>query len=252
MNDQPETAAVGGNGPGKLVFALALACVGLLIAVALAYRFGAVGVREAFTAITWIVWAAAAVSLLALVVLIMAYRAGRTAGVVLAAFALVIGCLSAWVPYGNRLALRASPRLSDITTDTARPPAFVAIEALRKATNARNSTAYGPAKARLQASHYPDIKPVVLALPPDRAYLRALQLVKDFGWRVVAADAAAGRIEAYDTSLFFGFVDDVVIRITAAGRGSRIDIRSSSRVGRRDAAVNANRVRKLIDGLTGS
>ena len=51
------------------------------------------------------------------------------------------------------------------------------------------------------------------------------------GWDLVAADAAAGRIEATDTTFWFGFKDDVVIRVRPANGGSRVDVRSLSRVG---------------------
>jgi len=69
------------------------------------------------------------------------------------------------------------------------------------------------------------------------------------GWTIVNADDAAGRIEASDRSRWFGFTDDIVIRITASGSGSRIDLRSSSRVGRSDFGVNAARIESYISAL---
>ena len=69
------------------------------------------------------------------------------------------------------------------------------------------------------------------------------------GWTILAADDAAGRIEASDRSRWFGFTDDIVIRITASGSGSRIDLRSSSRVGRSDFGVNAARVESYLSAL---
>ena len=69
---------------------------------------------------------------------------------------------------------------------------------------------------------------------------------------MVEADKAAGRIEATDRDLWFGFVDDVVIRITpAAASGSRIDVRSLSRVGRSDLGTNAKRIRAFLARLKG-
>ena len=69
------------------------------------------------------------------------------------------------------------------------------------------------------------------------------------GWTVVDSDPASGRIEANETSRWFRFVDDVVIRVTADGSGSRIDIRSVSRQGRSDFGVNARRIRAYIESL---
>ncbi len=95
-----------------------------------------------------------------------------------------------------------------------------------------------------QRQAYPDLAPILLALPPDQAFAQAKQAAESLpGWQVTSADAATGRIEATDTSRIFHFVDDVVIRVRPDGSGSRIDIRSRSRDGRGDMGVNAERVR---------
>ena len=252
MTDSSKLAGnrVRGAGIAKLGFGLAILCVILLFAVVLATRSGVFGVRDAFGYIEWIVYGAAAVAAVSFVGGLQAIRHKRSAAIVMAGIGLVVALLIVWVPYSGRVALRASPLLSDITTDTQNPPVFVKAAELRESTAGGNPITYGPEKETLQTTHYPDIKPVRLSLPVDRAFERALAAVKDFGWSVVAADKAAGRIEAFETSMIFGFVDDVVVRVKAEDGGSRVDIRSSSRVGRRDAAVNANRVRKLIRALT--
>ena len=46
-----------------------------------------------------------------------------------------------------------------------------------------------------------------------------------------------------------GFTDDIVVRITPAGAGSRIDLRSSSRNGRSDFGVNAARISAYLTAL---
>jgi uncharacterized protein (DUF1499 family) len=69
------------------------------------------------------------------------------------------------------------------------------------------------------------------------------------GWDVVARAPEEGRLEAIDTTKWFGFHDDIVVRIRADGGGSRIDIRSKSRVGRSDLGVNARRIRDFIARL---
>ncbi|MFZ2004970.1 MAG: DUF1499 domain-containing protein, partial [Stellaceae bacterium] len=73
--------------------------------------------------------------------------------------------------------------------------------------------------------------------------------VKGKGWTIVKSDPEAGVIDAYDRSFWFGFADDVAIRVTAADKGSRVDIRSGSRQGRGDFGVNAARVRGFLAAL---
>jgi uncharacterized protein (DUF1499 family) len=110
-----------------------------------------------------------------------------------------------------------------------------------------NPVAYEGAKiAEQQRQAYPDIAPVSLALPRDAAFNRALDAAQRMGWTIVAADDAAGHIEASDGSRWFGFTDDIVIRVTPSGLGSRVDVRSSSRLGRSDFGVNAARIRVYL------
>jgi uncharacterized protein (DUF1499 family) len=63
-------------------------------------------------------------------------------------------------------------------------------------------------------------------------------------------NAGEGRIEATDTTFWFGFKDDIVVRIAATGHGSRLDVRSVSRVGVSDIGTNARRIRKFLKELT--
>ena len=109
------------------------------------------------------------------------------------------------------------------------------------AASAGNSEALATADA--QRSGYPDIGPVDLAQTPAAAFDRALSVARAMGWTIVASDARTGRIEATATTAWFGFRDDVVIRVTPRGSGSRVDVRSHSRVGRGDLGANARRVR---------
>jgi len=175
--------------------------------------------------------------------------AGRRAAIGLVA--LMVGGGVAYMPWHYNQMRGTFPPINDISTDTDNPPAFIAAIALRKAENA-NSADYGGAKvAEQQRRAYPDIAPVTLQASAGDAYKRALAAARRLGWTVTADDPAAGRIEAFDRSRWFGFTDDVVIRVVAAGTGSRIDVRSSSRAGRGDFGVNASRVRRYIAELRG-
>jgi uncharacterized protein (DUF1499 family) len=164
---------------------------------------------------------------------------------VLALAGLLLGAAVAWIPYQSRMELKASPRLSDITTDTANPPAFIKILPIREAAKARNKTNYTTQKAALQSKHYPDLKPLMLEKKPGQVFDIAIKAVKMTGLNLIDADKKTGRIEATATTFWFGFKDDVVIRIAPAPIGARVDIRSSSRVGRREAGMNAARIREF-------
>lgn len=143
----------------------------------------------------------------------------------------------------------AVPVLHDITTDTESPPQFVALKPQRAASE--NGAAYGgPAAAAQQKRGYPDLAPLALALPPEQAFARVEATARAMGWRVVAVAPAEGRLEASDTTRWFGFIDDIVVRVRAAPNGSRIDVRSASRVGRSDLGVNARRIRAFLAALS--
>jgi uncharacterized protein (DUF1499 family) len=137
---------------------------------------------------------------------------------------------------------RSLPPINDITTDTADPPGFAAILSLR-AGSPVSATYAGKATADAQKLAYPDIAPVVLADAPPAAFAKALAAARAEGWTIIASDAATGRIEATATTPWFGFRDDIAVRVRPDGRGSRVDVRSVSRIGRGDLGANAKRVR---------
>ena len=172
-------------------------------------------------------------------------RRGRGATL---AIALIIGLGTAWVPWTGFQAARSLPMIHDITTDTVNPPQFVEVVPLR--ANAPNPAAYpGDEVAGQQRLAYPDIQPLELSLAADLAFARALQTARELGWEIVSAAPAAGRIEATATTFWFGFKDDVVIRVEPADDGSRLDIRSKSRVGRSDVGANAARIRNFVSSF---
>jgi uncharacterized protein (DUF1499 family) len=170
-------------------------------------------------------------------------------GLALAVAAFIAGLLIAYVPWHYDRLRQTVPPIHDITTDPDNPPAFAAVVAVRTADGG-NAAAYEGAKiAEQQRQAYPDIAPLSLALPRDAAFSRALDAAQRMGWTIVADDDKAGRIEASDQSRWFGFTDDIVIRITPEGSSSRVDVRSSSRLGRSDFGVNAARIRAYLAAL---
>jgi uncharacterized protein (DUF1499 family) len=169
----------------------------------------------------------------------------RRSGAVALAAALIVGLGAAWVPWNGLRTVRALPFIHDISTDTVRPPEFVAVAPLR--ADAPNPVEYaGEEVAAQQREAYPDIETLRLGIPPAEAFEQALATARRQGWEIVAAVPAEGRIEATATTFWFGFKDDVVIRIEPDGDGARLDIRSKSRVGRSDVGANAARIRKFV------
>lgn len=145
---------------------------------------------------------------------------------------------------------RGVPAIHDISTDTGNPPPFVDVIPLRQAGGAANPPEHpGASVAAEQKKAYPDLAPLDLGLSPDQAFPKALAAARAMGWEIVAERPAEGRIEATATTAWFGFKDDIVIRVGPAGSGTRIDVRSKSRVGRSDVGANAARIRGYLAKL---
>jgi uncharacterized protein (DUF1499 family) len=145
---------------------------------------------------------------------------------------------------------RHLPRIHDITTDFAEPPQYSAVIPLRPPGS--NSLKYeGPSVAASQAAAYPDIQPILSRRKPDRAFELARELAHAYGWKIVREDREAGEMEAVDTTFWFGFKDDISIRIRPHPGGSRVDIRSVSRVGVSDVGTNARRIRRFMHDFKG-
>jgi len=144
---------------------------------------------------------------------------------------------------------KKAPDIHDITTDPFDPPVFVALLPVRKSSP--NGADYGGmAVAKLQQQGYPDIKSLVLKVPPDQAMQKAIDAARSSGWEIVSTDSPSGRLEATDTTMWFGFKDDIVVRIRPeASGGSRVDVRSVSRVGSSDVGANAKRIREFLSRL---
>ena len=229
---------------------LSAVAVVLLALGPIGWRAGWWHFRFAFlTLMPWAGYCAIAALAVSAVALLFGRSRIEGRGLALAIVAFAAGLLIAYVPWHYDRLRQAVPPIHDITTDPDNPPAFAAVVAARTAGGG-NPVAYEGAKiAELQRQAYPDIAPLNLAPPRAVAFDRALDTAKRMGWTIVADDDAAGRIEASDRSRWFGFTDDIVVRITPSGSGSRVDVRSSSRLGRSDFGVNAARVRNYLAAL---
>jgi uncharacterized protein (DUF1499 family) len=168
--------------------------------------------------------------------------------------ALLIDAVILAYPTYLGLKYRKLPPIHDITTDPIDPPRFEALAALRSGDGANTAVYAGLYSAEMQRKAYPDIEPVQLEIPVDRAYAITLKLVNRRKWLVIDERApqpprSVGRIEAVARTPIMGFREDVSIRITPDGEDSRVDIRSSSRYFDSDLGSNAARVTKLIEDI---
>ena len=141
------------------------------------------------------------------------------------------------------------PRIHDITTDTLDPPQFVDVLPYRR--HALNPPGYaGEAAAAQQRAAWPDLVPLDTPLDRRRVHVEARDAMIRAGWRIVGDDAGAGRLEAIATTRWLRFKDDVVVRLRdRPGGGTRVDVRSKSRIGRSDLGTNARRIRTDLADL---
>jgi len=168
--------------------------------------------------------------------------------------ALLIDAVVLAYPAYLGLQYRKLPPIHDITTDPIDPPRFEALARLRSGDGANTAVYAGLYSAEQQRQAYPDIEPVDLEIPVDRAYAITLRLVNKRKWLVIderppQPPRGIGRIEAVARTPIMGFREDVSIRVTPNGEDSRIDIRSSSRYFESDLGSNASRITRLIDDI---
>lgn len=225
------------------LFALAVAALAILVV-----RSGALEIVPALTTFAAALVFAALAVLLAFGAFVVIWRQGL-AGFGRALGGLLLGSLLLAYPAYLAYSAMELPALADISTDPANPPRFEALAAARPPASGNVNDA-----AALQREAYPEIAPLQLSVQPRVAYEVSLAVINKHKWPVASArPPAPGRrdsvIEATARTLVMGFRDDVLIRITPLGQGSRVDLRSASRFGRHDFGANAARLRGLMEEI---
>ena len=208
------------------------------------YRMQWVSLGSAFLTLRWATYGAIAGSFIAIAAWVWLSVTRAPRGRATASVGLALGVLVAAPPLYMANQAQHLPKIHDISTDTDDPPSFVEVLPLR--AGARNPVDYKPETAVEQKRGYSDIAPLRLNVPPAEAFQRAARAARSMGWEIVAARPDALRIEATDTTLMFGFKDDIVIRVRPQAPGSVIDVRSLSRIGGSDIGANARRVRGFL------
>jgi len=179
------------------------------------------------------------------VVSLLRRRGGLVTVIAAAAGIAAFAVLTATVVAG-----RAVPPINDITTDPVNPPAFVTITAATRGADAV-PLSYDPSFAAQQTAAYPEIRPLIVELPPAEVFPKMLAAAKVMDWAIVSSDQASGRIEATATVPWWGFKDDIVVVMSPNGNGTRVDVRSKSRVGKSDLGVNAERIQEYLGRIGG-
>lgn len=228
-------------------FALALICAFAMIFSGIGYQLGMWHFRTGIAIIRWTFWGAAAAVLITGAGLL--FPGPRTVVLLaLGVIGLVVAGAGVYIPWSWKQTLDSLPYIHDISTDLENPPAFVAVRGLRKQGD-HPVEHDGPEVAQQQKKAYPDLAPLVTSQPPEKVFEAAKAAIARMGLALVEANAQEGRIEATHTSLLYGFRDDVVVRIVKSAEGTRVDVRSKSRVGRSDFGQNAKRIRRFLAEL---
>lgn len=212
------------------------------------YRLEWLELGQAFTLMRWAAYVGIASVILAIGYSIWRRPGGRLGSVL--AFSALTGLVAAYIPISQMQSAGSVPPIHDISTDLENPPAFVEILPLRE--DAPNPPEYaGEETAEQQREAYPDLAPLVIEIPLERVFEAARKEADSMGWELVAAvrEGGTARIEATATTRWFGFKDDVVIRLQETAPGTRLDIRSKSRVGKSDVGKNAERIREFTANL---
>ena len=209
------------------------------------YKYGVVDLGTAFTAFKFGVFAGIA-TLILLVLQILFKRKTVTLGSTI--MALLLSTIAIAIPLSMLNKGKSVPPIHDISTDLVNPPEFVAIAPLR--ADAPNPVEYaGVEVATQQRAAYPELQ--TLHYPQSKSELveATKQVIDNLGWQLVNIDANQGIVEATDRTMWFGFKDDVIVRITDNGSERLVDIRSKSQVGGSDLGKNAERIHDFIEEL---
>jgi uncharacterized protein (DUF1499 family) len=147
------------------------------------------------------------------------------------------------------------PPINDITTDIDNPPSFSRSRAALEARGGRVPPDVPPDRREAQREAYAQIAPLTLDLPPEEAFEIVRKAAQNRGWQIVEAvkpggRTGLGRLEAVDRTLLLRLPDDITVRVRPRADGTRIDVRSASRIGTHDLGANAARLRAFLEEVS--
>lgn len=226
-----------------MALGLALAAALTVALAGFGYRWGLWDLGQGFALLPYGAYCGAAAAVLALAGGIFAAFTKARAAAVASFLGIALGGAALAFPLDLQMRAKANPPIHDISTDTVKAPPFVALKALRD--GAPNGSAYAGAAVSIQQKRaFPDIVPLRSRFKPADVLARARSIARELGWEVVAETKDG--FEASVTSAWWGFVDDVVVRLRVEGEETILDVRSASRIGSSDLGVNAKRVQAFM------
>ena len=258
-----------GQGGGIRVAVLFGACVLFAASVALMviapflFRWGFVDLATAMGALQKAaLWSAVGAIGLGAVGLVLSFighkhRAGIVAVLVTAAAGMAAGGL-----YGRAMSREDLPPIYDVQTDWNMPVAFTeaTLKAREKASavKVRDDALIGEGHGRwsgmsfaeAQGKFFDDVKPAVLPGTLPNVTRAAAKAAERMGWTVTKTDPDSGVVEAVYRSAWYELVYDIAIRVLpdTAG-GSRVDVRSTSRMAGHDMGEDAALVKQFLDEI---
>jgi uncharacterized protein (DUF1499 family) len=140
------------------------------------------------------------------------------------------------------------PRINDISTDLEDVPAFT--QAGTQAENKGRDMGYPEEFKPTVREFYKQLAPLRVKAPADEVFQQALGLAREQPrWQVTVVDPQARTFEGVVETKLFRFHDDFVVRVRPDGEGTRVDMRSKSRVGKGDLGANAKRIELFLEAL---
>jgi len=238
--------ARGATAWGQAILIGAITGAALLPIGALGHRIGLWSYQTGFLLLAAGAFLAFLIAVGGIVALFATFRAGRTEGRRQLVLGLLFGGAVVALLALELGSARTAPPIHDVSTDVGDPPAFDKAIALRGAD--ANPLDYDlAANAAKQQNAYPRVKPIRTDLSVESSFDRAIDVLGSMRLDIVNTDRDDGVIEAVATSFWFGFKDDVVVRVRPRGNGATVDVRSASRLGVGDLGVNAKRIEEFID-----
>ena len=223
----------------------------VLITSPLGYQYGLVPLQPSLVGLMIAFVGSSILVAVGAVLLIRAVRASLGADRNLLAIAIFLGLLPLVILLPHLSKALSLPMINDISTDTVNPPKFV--DSVPRRVGSTNSVAYGGSGswsadklAAVTRSAYPDLKTQSTSISFSEAVHRSKLILEDMGLEIIVSDIDLGRVEATATSFWFGFKDDLVVRVAENEGRVMIDLRSKSRVGQADFGSNAERIREFI------
>lgn len=228
----------------KFVLFVGLIALAVLPVGALGHRFGVLELNTGLALVFSGIVLGTIVLVLGIATLVFVYARRRSADRMPALIGLA-GSIVVLVVTGPYYAALSLPMTNDVTTNRDDPPVFEHVAAnLALAANLQD---YTEEEARVQAEGYPDLVGIRASGGPRESFGKAVGVARALGWEVVSENADAGIIEATDTTFWFGFRDDLAIRVRREDDGTVVDLRSASRVGLHDLGANAKRIRAFVE-----